>query len=44
MDQKKGVDMAIVAGVKRFPPFEFSSNTLSDTVQELVLVFWLRRI
>jgi len=33
------MDMAIKAGVKRFLSSEFSSNTLSDTVQELVPVF-----
>ena len=39
LDQKKIMDMAIKAGVKRFLPSEFSSNMLSDTVQELVPVF-----
>lgn len=39
LDQKKIMDMAIKAGVERFLPSEFSSNTLSDTVQELVPVF-----
>jgi hypothetical protein len=38
LDQKKIIDMAIKASVKRFLPSEFSSNTLSDTVQELVPV------
>ena len=37
--QKKIIDAAIKAGVKRIIPSEFSSNTLSDTVQELVPVF-----
>jgi len=35
---EKIMDMAIKAGVKRFLSSEFSSNTLSDTVQELVPV------
>ena len=39
LDEKKIMDMAIKAGVKRFLSSEFSSNTLSDTVQELVPVF-----
>jgi hypothetical protein len=38
-DQKRITDMVVKGGAKRFPPSEFSSNTLSDIVQELVPVF-----
>ncbi|EXJ92989.1 hypothetical protein A1O3_01545 [Capronia epimyces CBS 606.96] len=37
--QKTLIDASIKAGVKRFIPSEFSSNTLSDTVRQLVPVF-----
>jgi hypothetical protein len=36
VDQKKFIDASIRAGVKRFIPSEFSSNTLSDAVIQLV--------
>ena len=39
LDQKKIIDAAIEARVKRFIPSEFSSNTLSNAVQDLVPVF-----
>jgi hypothetical protein len=39
LEQKKIIDAAVKAGVKKFLPSEFSSNTLSDPVQELVPVF-----
>ena len=39
LDQKKIIDAAIKARVKRFIPSEFSSNTLSNAVQDLVPVF-----
>jgi NmrA-like family len=39
LEQKKIIDAAIKAGVKKFLPLEFSTNTLSDTVQQLVPVF-----
>lgn len=38
-DQKIFIDAAIKAGVKRFIPSEYSTNTLSDAVRELVPVF-----
>ncbi|KIW86775.1 uncharacterized protein Z519_12561 [Cladophialophora bantiana CBS 173.52] len=38
-DQKVFIDAAITAGVKRFIPSEFSANTMSPTVRELVPVF-----
>ncbi|KIN03226.1 hypothetical protein OIDMADRAFT_18549 [Oidiodendron maius Zn] len=38
-DQKKFIDAAVSAGVKRFIPSEFSSNTLSPAVLELLPVF-----
>ena len=43
-DQAKFVDAAVRAGVKRFIPSEFSSNSLSDAVIKLVPLFgqsWL---
>ncbi|KAH8691615.1 hypothetical protein BGW36DRAFT_349712 [Talaromyces proteolyticus] len=38
-EQKKFIDAAISAGVKRFIPSEFSANTLSPTVLQLLPVF-----
>lgn len=38
-EQKKFIDAAIAAGVKRFIPSEFSSNTLSPAVLQLLPVF-----
>lgn len=38
-EQKKFIDAAVEAGVKRFLPSELSSNTLSGAVRELVPVF-----
>ncbi|KAH7128553.1 NmrA-like family protein [Dendryphion nanum] len=38
-EQKTFIDAAIEAGVKRFIPSEFSTNTLSDAVLELVPLF-----
>jgi uncharacterized protein YbjT (DUF2867 family) len=38
-EQKKFVDASIAAGVKRFIPSEFSSNTLSPAVCELLPLF-----
>lgn len=38
-DQKKFIDAAISAGVKRFIPSEFSANTLSPAVVQLLPVF-----
>lgn len=38
-DQKKFIDAAVSAGVKRFIPSEFSSNTLSPAVLQLLPVF-----
>ncbi len=38
-EQKKFIDAAISAGVKRFIPSEFSSNTLSPAVLQLLPVF-----
>lgn len=43
LEQKKIIDAAVKAGVKKFLPSEFSSNTLSDAVQELVPVFHAKR-
>lgn len=37
--QKSFIDAAIFAGVKRFIPSEFSSNTLSPAVLEMLPVF-----
>ncbi|KIV78827.1 hypothetical protein PV11_06437 [Exophiala sideris] len=39
LDQKVFIDAAIKAGVKRFIPSEFSSNTQSEAVRRLVPVF-----
>ncbi|KAL2069898.1 hypothetical protein VTL71DRAFT_14577 [Oculimacula yallundae] len=39
VQQKEFIDAAISAGVKRFIPSEFSSNTLSPAVLELMPVF-----
>ncbi|RDW60608.1 hypothetical protein BP6252_11991 [Coleophoma cylindrospora] len=38
-EQKKFIDAAVSAGVKRFIPSEFSSNTLSPAVLQLLPVF-----
>lgn len=38
-DQKKFIDAAVSAGVKRFLPSEFSSNTLSPAVRKLLPLF-----
>ncbi|KAL1850096.1 hypothetical protein Plec18167_005393 [Paecilomyces lecythidis] len=38
-EQKKFIDAAVSAGVKRFIPSEFSGNTLSPTVLQLLPVF-----
>ncbi|RDW91654.1 hypothetical protein BP5796_02819 [Coleophoma crateriformis] len=38
-EQKKFIDAAVAAGVKRFIPSEFSSNTLSPAVLQLLPVF-----
>ncbi|KAK9235016.1 hypothetical protein V1525DRAFT_411243 [Lipomyces kononenkoae] len=38
-DQKKFIDAAVSAGVKRFIPSEFSANTLSPAVLQLLPVF-----
>jgi len=38
-EQKKFIDASIAAGVKRFIPSEFSSNTLSPAVCELLPLF-----
>jgi putative NADH-flavin reductase len=38
-EQKTFIDAAIKAGVQRFIPSEFSSNTLSNAVRQLVPVF-----
>jgi hypothetical protein len=38
-EQKVFIDAAIKAGVKRFIPSEFSTNTLSEAVRQLVPVF-----
>lgn len=43
-NQKIVIDAAIKAGVKRFIPSELSSNTLSDTVRELVPVFEAKKV
>lgn len=39
IEQKKFIDAAVSAGVKRFIPSEFSSNTLSPAVLQLLPVF-----
>jgi hypothetical protein len=44
VDQKKFIDASIRAGVKRFIPSEFSSNTLSDTIIQLVPLFEQKRV
>ncbi|OKL57984.1 hypothetical protein UA08_06859 [Talaromyces atroroseus] len=38
-EQKKFVDAAVRAGIKRFIPSEFSANTLSDSVIQLLPLF-----
>jgi hypothetical protein len=38
-EQKKFIDAAVSAGVKRFIPSEFSANTLSPAVLQLLPVF-----
>ena len=38
-DQKKSIDAAVSAGMKTFIPPEFSSNTLSPAVLQLLPVF-----
>jgi NmrA-like family len=38
-DQKKIIDAAVRAGVKRFMPSEFSANTLSDATIQLLPLF-----
>lgn len=38
-EQKKFIDAAVAAGVKRFIPSEFSANTLSPAVLKLLPVF-----
>jgi hypothetical protein len=38
-DQRKLIDAAIAAGVKRFVPSEYGSNTLDDRVRKIVPVF-----
>ncbi|EXJ66440.1 uncharacterized protein A1O5_10592 [Cladophialophora psammophila CBS 110553] len=43
-DQKVFIDAAITAGVKRFIPSEFSANTMSPTVRELVPVFEAKKV
>ncbi|KAL4925277.1 aromatic alcohol reductase [Aspergillus undulatus] len=42
-DQKKYVDAAIAAGVCRFLPSEFSADTLNDTVNNLLPLFFLKK-
>ncbi|KAJ5997188.1 hypothetical protein N7522_008848 [Penicillium canescens] len=44
VDQKKFIDASIRAGVKRFIPSEFSSNTLSDAAIQLVPLFEQKRV
>lgn len=44
MDQKAFIDAAVKAGIKRFIPSEFSSNTLSDAVRQLVPVFEAKKV
>ena len=41
--QKGFIDAALIAGVKRFIPSEFSVNTMSPTVQDLVPVFQVKK-
>lgn len=42
-EQKKYIDAAITAGVKRFIPSEFSSNTPSPAVVQLLPLFGLKK-
>ncbi|KAJ6079283.1 hypothetical protein N7467_009036 [Penicillium canescens] len=44
VDQKEFIDASIRAGVKRFIPSEFPSNTLSDAVIQLVPLFEQKRV
>jgi len=44
LDQLKFIDAAVKAGVKRFIPSEFGSNTLNATVQELVFFYKQKKI
>lgn len=44
LEQKILIDAAITAGVRRFIPSEFSSNTLSDTVRQLVPIFECKKV
>jgi hypothetical protein len=39
LDQIKFIDLAVEAGVKRFIPSEFGSNTLNSKAQELVFFY-----
>ena len=39
LQQKPVVEAAVKAGVKRFIPAEFSSNTMSEAVRDLVPLF-----
>jgi len=39
LDQTKLIDAAVKAGVKRFLPSEFGTNTLDEKVQELVFLY-----
>ena len=38
-EQKKFIDAAVHAGVKRFIPSEFSSNTLNEPVRQMLPLF-----
>ena len=42
-DQQKFIDAAIAAGVKRFVPTEFGSNTHNPKLLELVPVFHAKK-
>lgn len=38
-EQKKFIDAAVLAGIKRFIPSEFSANTLNETVRQMLPLF-----
>jgi hypothetical protein len=38
-EQKKFIDAAVNAGVKRFIPSEFSANTLNESVRQMLPLF-----
>jgi hypothetical protein len=44
LEQKTLIDAAVKAGIKRFLPSEISSNTLSDTVRQLVPIFEPKKV